>query len=145
MQRRKYLSKLSGPLMDRIDVRVIVETPPAHDVVLGTALATESSAQVAERVARARERQRERFAGTPWKLNAEVPGPVLRRDWPLPSTVTARFNATICEQDQPSARGVDRMLRLAWTCADLAGRAAPDEQDLAIAMRLRDAGGRWAA
>lgn len=143
--RRKYLAKLSGPLMDRIDVRVIVESPAPHEVVLGATLATETSAQVAERVTTARQRQRERWAGTPWRLNAEVPGPVLRRDWPLPAAVTARFNATVSEHDQPSARGVDRMLRLAWTCADLAGRAAPDEQDLAIAMRLRDAGGRWAA
>ncbi len=145
MQRRKYLSKLSGPLMDRIDVRVIVEAPAPHEIVLGAARGSESSAQVAERVAAARERQRHRLADTPWRLNSEVPGPVLRRDWPLPATVTARFNSTISEQDQPSARGVDRMLRLAWTCADLAGRSAPDEQDLAIAMRLRDAGGRWVA
>lgn len=143
--RRKYLAKLSGPLMDRIDVRVIVESPAPHEVVLGAAAASESSAQVAERVALARERQLRRLAGTPWRLNSEVPGPVLRRDWPLPAAVTARFNASVSAQDQPSARGVDRMLRLAWTCADLAGRAAPDEQDLAIAMRLRDAGGRWAA
>ena len=131
--------------MDRIDVRVIVESPAPHEVVLGAAAVSESSAQVAARVAEARDRQRHRLAGTPWRLNAEVPGPVLRRDWPLPASVTARFNATVTAQDQPSARGVDRMLRLAWTCADIAGRAAPDEQDLAIAMRLRDAGGRWAA
>lgn len=145
MVRRKYLTRLSGPLMDRIDVRVIVETPAPHEVALGASSTGESSAQVAERVAAARERQRARWAGTPWRLNAEVPGPVLRRDWPLPVEVTAQFNASVLEQDQPSARGVDRMLRLAWTCADLAGRAAPNDQDLAIAMRLRDAGGRWAA
>ncbi len=145
IQRRKYLAKLSGPLMDRIDVRVIVETPAPHEVALGAEFAGESSATVAARVVAARERQRARWSGTPWRLNAEVPGPVLRRDWPLPSHVTRRFNEQLMEKDQPSARGVDRMLRLAWTCADLAGRAAPDEQDLAIAMRLRDAGGRWAA
>lgn len=143
--RRKYLARLSGPLMDRIDVRVIVESPAAHEVVLGAVSASENSAQVAERVVLARDRQRQRLTGTPWKVNAEVPGTVLRRDWPLPAAVTARFNASVSEQDQPSARGVDRMLRLAWTCADLAGRSAPDAQDLAMAMRLRDAGGRWAA
>lgn len=145
MQRRKYLSKLSGPLMDRIDVRVIVETPAPHEVALGAEFGGESSATVAARVMEARERQRHRLRGTPWRLNGEVPGPVLRRDWPLPTRVTRRFNEQLLGKEQPSARGVDRMLRLAWTCADLAGRAAPEEQDLAIAMRLRDAGGRWEA
>lgn len=143
--RRKYLGKLSGPLMDRIDVRVIVDTPAPHEIALGTSAPGESSAVVAQRILAARERQRLRYAGTPWRLNGDVPGAVLRRDWPLPAAITRSFNAAVGEQMQPSARGVDRMLRLAWTCADLAGRSAPDEQDLAIAMRLRDAGGRWAA
>lgn len=145
MQRRRYLGRLSGPLMDRIDVRVIVEPPAVHDVVLGTEHSAEPSAVVAGRVAAARDRQRHRLVNTPWRVNAEVPGPVLRRDWPLPAAVTDHFNATVRAKQEPSARGVDRMLRLAWTCADLAGRSAPDEQDLAVAMRLRDAGGRWAA
>lgn len=145
MQRRKYLARLSGPLMDRIDVRVVVEAPAPHEVVLGAAPGGESSSVVALRVARARQRQRERYAGTPWRVNAEVPGPVLRRDWPLAAAVADAFNERVRAADQPSARGVDRMLRLAWTCADLAGREAPAAEDLALAMRLRDAGGRWAA
>ena len=144
-QRRRYLGRLSGPLMDRIDVRVVVETPAPHEMALAANASAEPSAAVAARVATARVRQARRYAGTPWRLNAEVPGPVLRRDWPLPSDVSRRFDAMLDRPERPSARGVDRMLRLAWTCADLAGRDAPDAQDIALAMRLRDAGGRWAA
>lgn len=131
--------------MDRIDVRVIVDAPAASEVALGVETTEESSAVVAARVLEARERQRQRYRGMPWSLNAQVPGPVLRREWPLPAHVAAHFNAQLREQDQPSARGIDRMLRLAWTCADLGGRDVPDQQDLALAMRLRDAGGRWKA
>lgn len=144
-QRRRYLGRLSGPLMDRIDVRVVVETPAPHEIALSTSAPAESSATVAARVAAARERQAQRYRGTPWRLNAEVPGPVIRRDWPLPPAIARRFDGLLRDLERPSARGIDRMLRLAWTCADLAGRDAPEEQDLAIAMRLRDAGGRWTA
>ena len=144
-QRRKYLSKLSGPLMDRIDVRVIVDAPAPSEVALGAEASEEPSAVVAQRVLEARDRQKRRYRGMPWSLNAQVPGPVLRREWPLPAHVAAHFNAQLREQDQPSARGIDRMLRLAWTCADLGGRDVPEQQDLALAMRLRDAGGRWKA
>lgn len=144
-QRRKYLARLSGPLMDRIDVRVVVETPAPHEIALTTPAGAESSAQVAARVATARARQARRYAGTPWRTNAEVPGPVIRRDWPLPTGVARRFDGLLRDHERLSVRGVDRMLRLAWTLADLAERPAPDAQDLAIAMRLRDAGGRWAA
>jgi len=44
-----------------------------------------------------------------------------------------------------SVRGMDRTLRMAWTCADLAGHAAPTPDDLNVALQLRDAGGRWTA
>ncbi len=145
VQRRKYLGRISGPLMDRIDVRVIVEAPSPHELALGAAPASESSADVARRVLAARDRQRRRYAGRPWHVNAEVPGPVLRREWPLAPDVAAKFNAQCTDEDAPSARGMDRMLRLAWTCADLAGRATPNAQDVAVAARLRDAGGRWVA
>lgn len=144
-QRRTYLQRISGPLMDRIDVRVIMEAPSAADVALGATTDLESSATVAARVAAARDRQRRRLQGTPWRTNGEVPGPVIRKRWQLPLATQEHFNANIEKGKRASIRGMDRTLRMAWTCADLQGHAAPNVTDLQLAMRLRDAGGRWAA
>lgn len=144
-QRRRYLGRISGPLLDRIDVRVLVEAPSPGDVALGASISGESSAVVAERVLMARERQRARLRGTPWQTNAEVPGPVLRKRWELPHAAREFFNAELTKAVSESVRGIDRTLRLAWTCADLQEHDAPTREDLLAAMRLRDAGGRWPA
>lgn len=144
-RRRTYLGRISGPLMDRIDVRVIVEAPTAADVALGSTTEVETSAVVAQRVAAARDRQRRRLDGTPWRTNAEIPGPVIRKRWQLPLATQELFNAGIGKQEGASVRGMDRTLRMAWTCADINGHTAPTPDDLVMAMRLRDAGGRWAA
>ena len=144
-QRRTYLSRVSGPLLDRIDVRVIVERPEFNEVALGSSATGEASADVAARVRAARDRQRERLSGTTWKTNAEVPGPVLRRRWALPAKSQAVFNEEFGKQQGASIRGLDRTLRLAWTVSDLASHDAPTPHDVRIAMGLRDAAGRWAA
>lgn len=141
----KYLARISGPLMDRIDVRVIVEPPTNGEVALGATDQGETSNQVAARVLSARDRQRTRLAGTPWRTNAEVPGPVIRKRWSLPLRTQEFFNAQFGRQEGGSVRGMDRTLRMAWTCADLNGNDAPTGDDLVLAMRLRDAGGRWVA
>ena len=144
-RRMKYLARISGPLMDRIDVRVIVEPPTNGEVALGATDQGETSNQVAARVLSARDRQRTRLAGTPWRTNAEVPGPVIRKRWSLPLRTQEFFNAQFGRQEGGSVRGMDRTLRMAWTCADLNGNDAPTGDDLVLAMRLRDAGGRWVA
>src|SRR5690606_41568375 len=74
--RRRYLSRLSGPLLDRIDIRV--EVPDLRPGALRAAPPSEPSAAVAARVAAAREAAAQRLAGTPWRLNGEGPGPSLR-------------------------------------------------------------------
>ena len=142
-QRRRYLGRISGPLLDRIDVRMIVEAPHPSDVALGAVASGDSSRVIAERVLMARDRQRRRFRGTPWLTNAEVPGPVMRKHWDLPVATQDAFNAMIEKQAAESVRGLDRTLRLAWTCADLLGRDAPTPEDLMSAISLRDASGRW--
>lgn len=144
-QRRNYLARISGPLMDRIDVRVIVDRPNFSDVALGKGAEGETSAVVAERVRAARERQRRRFVDSEWRTNAEVPGPVIRRRWPLPTETQDVFNAEFGSRQGGSVRGLDRTLRLAWTIADLEAHASPTPQDVRVAMALRDASGRWAA
>lgn len=142
--RRRYAQRLSGPLLDRVDLRVHVDAVP-HVELLSTET-PESSADVAKRVARARGAARERWAGTPWTTNAAVPGIALRSTrWRLPHA-TLRAAEDFLARGQLTARGLDRVLRLAWTVADLAGRAQPDEGDVAEALFFRTGdSAAWAA
>ncbi|HET6878122.1 MAG TPA: YifB family Mg chelatase-like AAA ATPase [Jatrophihabitans sp.] len=143
--RRRHQQRLSGPLMDRIDLRVQVE-PVAHAELFDQLGARESSATVAARVAAARDRAAARLAGTPWRTNAEVPGATLRcSDW-LPPPAVLRPAHEFLERGLVSARGFDRVLRLAWTVCDLAGRDRPTAEDVGEALFYRTgATESWAA
>ena len=143
LQQRKYLSKLSGPLLDRVDIRVTLERPSVADLAFGSG-PSESTGAVVERVAAARERSRARLGGTPWESNAQVPGPVLRKTWPMSSDVEAPLLRAVAD-GRLSARGLDRVLRVAWTCADLAGRDRPTHDEVGSALLFRDGGAAWAA
>ncbi len=134
--RRRYFSRLSGPLLDRVDLQV--EVGPVSRAQLLAAEPSESTAVVAARVALARRAQRERLAGTPWTCNGELPGTWLRTAGRLPSRSTRLLDRAL-DAGQVSARGYDRVLRAAWTLADLAGRSGPDPGDVdeALALRLR--------
>ncbi|MFC9605668.1 YifB family Mg chelatase-like AAA ATPase [Streptomyces niveus] len=132
---RRYQSRLSGPLLDRVDLRV--EVQPVHRAdLMGQGGRGETTAVVAERVAQARLRSAERLAGTPWTVNSEVPGHELRTRW-----LTAPGALDAAERDLErgllTARGLDRVLRVAWTVADLAGRDRPDGRDVGLALELR--------
>jgi magnesium chelatase family protein len=134
--RRRYLARLSGPLLDRVDVKVRLQPVSRQDMLYDRQFA-ESSAIVAERVAAARERCAARLAGTPWRVNAEVPGTVLRRAFsPGPGALASLDRAM--ELGQVSARGADKIIRVAWSLADLAGRdePGPDQVNLAIGLWL---------
>lgn len=138
-QRAAYLARISGPLLDRIDLRVDV-APVGPGELLDAAsggLAAESTAQVAGRVAQARARAARRLGGTPWQSNAEVPGAVLRSRWPLRIGSLAGAEGAL-RTGVLSARGLDRVIRVAWTVADLAGLDRPGraEIDAALAFRL---------
>ncbi|GAB3801384.1 hypothetical protein GCM10027605_18730 [Micromonospora zhanjiangensis] len=136
LARRRYLGRLSGPLLDRIDVRVPLMAMRAAEL-LETAGHAEPSAVVAERVAKARAAAVGRWASAGWRLNAEVPGPSLRRPpWRLPTDVTRALQVRL-DSGSLSARGFDRALRLAWTIADLDGRDRPDAGDVDEAVALR--------
>ncbi|MER5454097.1 YifB family Mg chelatase-like AAA ATPase [Micromonospora sp. NPDC002389] len=133
--RRRYLARLSGPLLDRIDLQVRLQ--PMRAAELMEPAAHESSAVVAVRVAAAREAAAERWATLGRRLNSEIPGPDLRRaPWRLPNPVTADLRARL-DSGSLSARGFDRVIRLAWTIADLDGRTQPDKKDIAEAITLR--------
>ena len=134
--RRRYLGRLSGPLMDRVDVKVVLQPVSRRDMLYDRKFA-ESSAVVADRVAAARERSAARLAGTPWRLNAEVPGAQLRRAF-HPRAGSMKPLERVMELGQVSARGADKIIRVAWSLADLAGRDRPgiDEVGLAIGLWL---------
>lgn len=140
-QRSRYLQRLSGPLLDRVDIRIELAQPSRADLLVDE---PESTAIVAPRVHAARERAASRLRGTPWRVNAEVPGQVLRQQWPLTSDASAVLGRALDAQVL-SARGADRVVRLAWTLADLAQHDAPTAADVFTALGLRDAAGAWAA
>jgi magnesium chelatase family protein len=134
--RRRYLGKLSGPLLDRIDIKIELKPLRADQLMTGGEPA-ESSAAIAERVGKARAAAAARWSAGGWRVNAEVPGPALRRlPWRLPPGDTAALRVSL-DRGSLSARGLDRVLRLAWTIADLDGRDRPDASDVHEAAQLR--------
>ncbi len=143
--RRRYLHRLSGPLLDRVDLRVDVE-PVAHADLFDTDGEREPSAVVAARVLLARAAAAQRWRETSWRLNGDAPGAALRaRPWQLPRVALAPAHAYL-QRGEISARGFDRVLRLAWTLADLAGRAVPAAADIAEALFFRTGRSEsWAA
>lgn len=135
--RRRYFGKLSGPLLDRVDLRVRMRPIAAMNTVDGGE--PEPSGVVRERVVVARERAARRWATDGWRTNADVPGPALRGAHALPRNVTDLLDRGL-SIGAVTARGADRCLRVAWTLADLAGRAHPVSDDVAAALDFRDRG-----
>ncbi len=136
LARRRYLGRLSGPLMDRVDLQVALQPVTAAQLALdGTG--TEPSSVVAARVAAARLAALARWAAAGWRTNAEVPGALLRRPpWRLPASALAPLHRAL-DCGALSARGFDRVLRIAWTIADLDGRDRPGAGDVEEAQAMR--------
>ncbi len=145
-QRRRYAERLSGPVLDRMDLRLVLQRPgPAdlHDE-------GESTRTVAERVRAARERSAARWTpytsegGNPVTLNAHMPAPVLRRHFPADGAGQHILSRAF-DNDTLTMRGADRVLRVAWTLADLAGKERPGRDEIGYAMSLRGQVLGWAA
>ncbi|MGH8776873.1 MAG: YifB family Mg chelatase-like AAA ATPase [Jiangellaceae bacterium] len=132
---RRYGLRISGPVRDRIDIRIVVQAPTLASLDSGLS-SGEPSKVIAERVLEARERQRKRLADTPWRVNGEVPGPVLRRELRPPASSLDPLHESL-RSGLLTARGADRVLRVAWTTADLAGRDRPNRADVAEAVGHR--------
>jgi magnesium chelatase family protein len=132
---RRYQARLSGPLLDRVDLRVEIDRVTRSELSRRGARG-ESTATVADRVRTARERAAARLLGTPWRTNSEVTGRELRSRWhAMPG---AMDEAERClERGVLTARGLDRVLRVAWTVADLVGHDRPDATDVNLALQLR--------
>ena len=135
--RRRYLGRLSGPLLDRVDLRVRLRpltAISAHDVG-----EPEPSEAVRSRVLSARERAVRRWEGHGWRSNSEVPGPALRREFRLPAEATSLLDRAL-DRGQLSGRGADRCLRIAWTLADLEGVDRPGSDQIGAALAFRERG-----
>jgi magnesium chelatase family protein len=132
--RRRYQGRISGPLLDRMDLKIELE-PVGRRELLSDRTFAESSHTVALRVIKARERAAHRLRGTPWILNAEIPGSELRRTWPPTPGSLAAVERSL-ERGLISARGVVKVIRVAWTIADLAGRPRPTRDDCDAALGL---------
>jgi magnesium chelatase family protein len=134
--RRAYRDKLSGPLLDRVDLHVTVPRITRAEVMAEGGRG-EPSAAVAARVAHARERAAVRYAGTPWRANGDVPTVELVKRWPLPTSVVLPALEQL-ERQRLTARGFHRVVRTAWTLADLADAGAPAAEHVAHALAYRD-------
>jgi magnesium chelatase family protein len=138
VRRRQYRARVSAPVDDRIDIKrhvLPVQPYEVHDP-LGT---PEPSATVRARVEAARARQAERYESTPWRINADVPGPRLSDRWPLTPEATGLLEGKVLD-GVLTRRGSVRVRRLAWTLADLSGvseHGSPGVAEVDTAVRLR--------
>ena len=133
LDRRRYLGKLSGPLLDRVDLQVQMHTVRAGAFASDS---SETSTEVRTRVAQARAAAAERWRLYGFTTNAEVTGTVLRKKFRLGEAAMAPLK-TALDRGVLSLRGVDRATRVAWTLADLAGRTAPGRDDVSVALSFR--------
>lgn len=131
----EYMGRISGPLMDRFDLRV--EVPPVAYTDLDLPEDGESSVMIAARVAAARQIQTDRFVDAPSvRVNAEAEGRVLEAFATPDSEGRALLNK-VAERFGLSARGYHRVLRVARTIADLAGEADVKRPHVAEAVSYR--------
>lgn len=137
LARRRYLARLSGPLVDRIDLRVELPAVTRADL-FADRQGIEDSATVGARVDAARDRARARLIGTPWSTNAEVPGPEIRKHWPIARDAMGSVDRAL-HSGSLTARGLDRVMRVAWTLADLRSAPQPARGDVDEALNLRQA------
>ena len=133
-QIQRYLSKISGPLLDRIDIHVEVPSLPYRELAGGTR--AESSAVVRGRVQKAREIQRRRFGGNATRLNARMTAKQLREFCPLGEESQKLLEMAV-DRLGLSARAYTRVLKVARTIADLEGEAGVQAQHVSEAIQYR--------
>ncbi len=137
--RNRYSAKLSGPLLDRIDINLRIHAVTSIQkafLSVSDRPVAETSAQVRDRVTQARLAASERLANTPWTLNAQVPGHFLRHRLKPAPKITRQLDVAL-DRGRISMRGYDRVLRLAWTKADFDGQSTISSDSIGFAMFLR--------
>ncbi len=135
--RRRYLARLSGPLLDRIDIQFRVQRITSAQLRVAGESPRLSTAEARARVTAARARARARLKDTPWTVNSQVPGAWLRGPLARLTTKTTASIDRALERGGITMRGYDRVLRLAWTIADLesADRPTPDHVGRGLYLR----------
>ena len=133
---RRYLGRLSGPLLDRIDIELsLARVAVAHAATAGGETVTTAAAR--ERVREARARSAARLADTPWRLNAQVPGTWLRQGPLAPAPEVRRLLDAALHRGALTLRGYDRVLRVAWSIADIGGSDRLSAHDIGRALYLK--------
>lgn len=132
--RKRYQERISGPLLDRIDIQVSV--PSVDMEQFASAGGSESSADIQKRVCTAREIQRKRFVGTPFKSNAEMTSEFTKKSCMM-NPATERFAISAADKMGLSARGFYRLLKVSRTIADLRLSEKVEILDLSEALRYR--------
>ena len=129
-----YLSKISGPMLDRFDLHI--EVAPVEFESISSAEKEESSAAIRERVQRVREIQNERFKGTDITCNARITSDILHDVCPVDDTAKEMLK-NVFDKLGLSARAYDRILKVSRTIADMNGNAVISKQDIAQAVQYR--------
>lgn len=133
-KRDTYISKISGPLLDRFDIHI--EVPPVEFEHINSSEKEESSAQIRERVQAAREIQNERFKGTGIRCNAEITPDILPEVCKMTDKATEMLK-NVFEKMGLSARAYDRILKVARTIADMSASEVIDKAHIAQAVQFR--------
>jgi magnesium chelatase family protein len=137
--RRRYLARVSGPLLDRIDIQLRVHRITSTQLRLDESAVRTTTAHARVRVLEARAAADARLASTPWNLNSQVPGAWLRGPEARLSLATTASIDRALERGGITMRGYDRVLRLGWTLADLDGATTPTADHIGRALYLRKA------
>ncbi len=136
VSRTRYSSKISGPLSDRLDLRLELESVGVAALTDGRESKQKPSESLRSLVTKARMASAERLTKTPWTLNSEVAGSYLRRELRLPRASTKHLDSAL-DRQIISMRGYDRSLRLAWSIADFHGKGSPTAEDVAWAALVQ--------
>jgi magnesium chelatase family protein len=137
--RRRYLARISGPLLDRIDIQLRVQRVTSAQLRIADDRPRLTTEDARSRVGAARAVAADRLRDTPWTLNSQVPGAWLRGPTVrlAPATTTSIDRAL--ERGGITMRGYDRVLRLAWTLSDLDAATTPNADHIGRALYLRKA------
>jgi magnesium chelatase family protein len=138
MQKIKYASKLSGPLLDRLDIRLTLLQANAAQLAASRDHSQQliNSEMLRRKVILARRTAAERFQAENFQINSRIPASLLRKKY-RPASESVKLLTKALDRGTLSMRAHDRCLRLAWSVADLSGHQSPTAEDVGQALLFR--------